>query len=155
MQPVYDTALRQNRTSSPAAGASCCGDGDVVTPPHGQQFGGPSLAPHFTKSRYVAGLQCLRRQWLLHDPVPYEEPAPGIWRRFQPRSEALQRRGMWSLEPQVQCRRQPRSAVASSFWPKGSAFDDLVGVPKCGATHTALGHFFGCLAGEYFRPVLV
>jgi hypothetical protein len=36
------------------------------------------LASHLTKSRYMAGLQCLRRLWLLvHDPVPYEEPAPG------------------------------------------------------------------------------
>ena len=26
----------------------------------------------------MAGLQCLRRLWLLvHDPMPYEEPAPG------------------------------------------------------------------------------
>jgi hypothetical protein len=33
---------------------------------------------HLTKSRYMAGLQCLRRLWLLvHDPLPYEEPAPG------------------------------------------------------------------------------
>ena len=33
---------------------------------------------HLTKSRYIAGLQCLRRLWLLvHDPVAYEEPAPG------------------------------------------------------------------------------
>jgi hypothetical protein len=36
------------------------------------------LAIHLTKSRYMAGLQCLRRLWLLvHDPMPYEEPAPG------------------------------------------------------------------------------
>ena len=29
---------------------------------------------HFTKSRYIAGLQCLRRLWLTdHDPAPYEE----------------------------------------------------------------------------------
>jgi hypothetical protein len=34
--------------------------------------------PHLTKSRYMAGLQCLRRLWLLvHEPPPYEEPAPG------------------------------------------------------------------------------
>ena len=33
---------------------------------------------HLTKSRYIAGLQCLRRLWLLvHEPQPYEEPAPG------------------------------------------------------------------------------
>jgi hypothetical protein len=33
---------------------------------------------HLTKSRYIAGLQCLRRLWLLtHEPLPYEEPAPG------------------------------------------------------------------------------
>jgi hypothetical protein len=33
---------------------------------------------HLTKSRYIAGLQCLRRLWLLvHDPAAYEEPAPG------------------------------------------------------------------------------
>jgi hypothetical protein len=33
---------------------------------------------HLTKSRYIAGLQCLRRLWLIdHDPAPYEEPAPG------------------------------------------------------------------------------
>ncbi len=34
--------------------------------------------PHLTKSRYVAGLQCLRRLWLqVHEPRDYEEPAPG------------------------------------------------------------------------------
>jgi len=33
---------------------------------------------HLTKSRYIAGLQCLRRLWLLvHEPQPHEEPAPG------------------------------------------------------------------------------
>ena len=33
---------------------------------------------HLTKSRYVAGLQCLRRLWLqVHEPPPYEKPAPG------------------------------------------------------------------------------
>jgi hypothetical protein len=33
---------------------------------------------HLTKSRYKAGLQCPRRLWLLvHEPPPYEEPAPG------------------------------------------------------------------------------
>ena len=33
---------------------------------------------HLTKSRYMAGLQCLRRIWLLvHEPPAYEEPAPG------------------------------------------------------------------------------
>ncbi len=33
---------------------------------------------HLTKSRYIAGLQCLRRLWLvLHEPAPYEDPAPG------------------------------------------------------------------------------
>jgi hypothetical protein len=33
---------------------------------------------HLTKSRYIAGLQCPRRLWLLvNDPLPYEEPAPG------------------------------------------------------------------------------
>jgi hypothetical protein len=33
---------------------------------------------HLTKSRYIAGLQCLRRLWLLvHDPLPLEAPAPG------------------------------------------------------------------------------
>jgi hypothetical protein len=33
---------------------------------------------HLTKSRYIAGLQCLRRLWLIdHEPAPYEEPAPG------------------------------------------------------------------------------
>ena len=33
---------------------------------------------HLTKSRYIAGLQCPRRLWLLvHKPLPYEEPAPG------------------------------------------------------------------------------
>jgi hypothetical protein len=33
---------------------------------------------HLTKSRYIAGLQCLRRLWLLvHKPLPYETPAPG------------------------------------------------------------------------------
>ena len=33
---------------------------------------------HLTKSRYIAGLQCPRRLWLLvHEPAAYEEPAPG------------------------------------------------------------------------------
>jgi hypothetical protein len=33
---------------------------------------------HLTKSRYIAGLQCLRRLWLVvNEPLPYEEPAPG------------------------------------------------------------------------------
>ncbi len=34
--------------------------------------------PHLTKSRYLAGLQCLRRLWLqVHEPQDYEEPAAG------------------------------------------------------------------------------
>ncbi len=34
--------------------------------------------PHLSKSRYIAGLQCLRRLWLLvNEPPPYEPPAPG------------------------------------------------------------------------------
>jgi hypothetical protein len=33
---------------------------------------------YLTKSRYMAGLQCPRRLWLrVHEPAPYEEPAPG------------------------------------------------------------------------------
>ena len=33
---------------------------------------------HLSKSRYIAGLQCLRRLWLqVREPLPYEEPAPG------------------------------------------------------------------------------
>jgi hypothetical protein len=33
---------------------------------------------YLTKSRYIAGLQCPRRLWLLvHKPLPYEAPAPG------------------------------------------------------------------------------
>ncbi len=33
---------------------------------------------HLTKSRYIAGLQCPRRLWLVvHEPQPYEDPAPG------------------------------------------------------------------------------
>jgi hypothetical protein len=33
---------------------------------------------HLTKSRYTAGLQCLRRLWLIdHEPAPHKEPAPG------------------------------------------------------------------------------
>lgn len=36
----------------------------------------PSL--HLTKSRFIAGQQCLRRLWLMvHEPIPYEEPPPG------------------------------------------------------------------------------
>ena len=35
-------------------------------------------SPHLTKSRYIAGLQCLRRLWLrVNEPQPYEEPLPG------------------------------------------------------------------------------
>jgi len=38
----------------------------------------PVTSWHLTKSRYIAGLQCLRRLWLVdHKPAPYEEPAPG------------------------------------------------------------------------------
>jgi hypothetical protein len=33
---------------------------------------------HLTKSRYIAGLQCPLRLWLaVHEPQPYEDPAPG------------------------------------------------------------------------------
>jgi Domain of unknown function(DUF2779) len=33
---------------------------------------------HLTKSRYIAGLQCPRRLWLLvHEPRPYDEPTTG------------------------------------------------------------------------------
>jgi hypothetical protein len=33
---------------------------------------------HLTKSRYIAGLQCPRRLWLLvHEPPSYEKPTPG------------------------------------------------------------------------------
>jgi len=33
---------------------------------------------HLTSSRYMAGLQCLRRLWLrVHDPAPYEVPRLG------------------------------------------------------------------------------
>src|ERR1700683_4180425 len=40
--------------------------------------GTPLASQHLTKSRYIAGLQCLRRLWLVvHEPLPYEEPAPG------------------------------------------------------------------------------
>jgi hypothetical protein len=36
------------------------------------------MSTHLTKSRYMAGLQCPRRLWLLvHEPPHYEEPAPG------------------------------------------------------------------------------
>ena len=36
----------------------------------------PSL--HLTKSRTIAGLQCLRRLWLqIHEPPDYEEPGAG------------------------------------------------------------------------------
>jgi hypothetical protein len=38
----------------------------------------PLISQHLTKSRYIAGLQCLRRLWLIdHEPAQYEEPAPG------------------------------------------------------------------------------
>jgi hypothetical protein len=36
------------------------------------------VEPHLTKSRYIAGLQCLRRLWLLvHEPQDYQDPPPG------------------------------------------------------------------------------
>ena len=36
------------------------------------------VSRHLTKSRYMAGLQCLRRLWLqVHEPHDYEIPAPG------------------------------------------------------------------------------
>jgi len=38
----------------------------------------PLASQHFTKSRYIAGLQCLRRLWLVvNEPIPYEKPPPG------------------------------------------------------------------------------
>ena len=38
----------------------------------------PLAGRHLTKSRYMAGLQCPRRLWLVvHEPMPYEELAPG------------------------------------------------------------------------------
>ena len=38
----------------------------------------PLASQHLTKSRYIAGLQCPRRLWLVvHEPLPYEDPAPG------------------------------------------------------------------------------
>jgi hypothetical protein len=43
----------------------------------GHNIGDRFLSTHLTKSRSLAGLQCLRRLWLLvHEPAPYEEPAP-------------------------------------------------------------------------------
>lgn len=39
---------------------------------------GPVAVQHLTKSRYIAGLQCLRRLWLLvNEPPPYEPPETG------------------------------------------------------------------------------
>jgi hypothetical protein len=36
------------------------------------------VSTHLTNSRYIAGLQCPRRLWLLvHEPPPYEESPPG------------------------------------------------------------------------------
>jgi hypothetical protein len=36
------------------------------------------VSQHLTKARYLAGLQCLRRLWLLdREPQSYEEPDPG------------------------------------------------------------------------------
>ena len=38
----------------------------------------PLASQHLTKSRYMAGLQCPRRLWLVvHEPLPYEDPEPG------------------------------------------------------------------------------
>ena len=38
----------------------------------------PVASLHLTKSRYIAGLQCPRRLWLVvHEPLPYEEALPG------------------------------------------------------------------------------
>jgi hypothetical protein len=51
----------------------------AATPDHfGVVDTGMLLTMHLTKSRYMAGLQCPRRLWLLvHEPLPYEEPPPG------------------------------------------------------------------------------
>ena len=36
------------------------------------------MSVHLTKSRYMAGMQCLRRLWLLvHEPPPYDDPPAG------------------------------------------------------------------------------
>jgi hypothetical protein len=49
-------------------------DDDLITSPRVAQL----ASQHLTKSRYIAGVQCLRRLWLLvNEPEPYEEPAPG------------------------------------------------------------------------------
>ena len=59
--------------------SSCC---DAMTMADDGRIASPRISrligQHLTKSRYVAGLQCLRRLWLqVHEPLPYEEPAPG------------------------------------------------------------------------------
>ena len=37
-----------------------------------------AMGSHLTKSKYTAGLQCLRRLWLqVNEPLPYEEPEAG------------------------------------------------------------------------------
>jgi len=71
--------LRQNRTWLCAVTASFrCGADDAAPLPMMSAQEIPLASQHLTKSRYIAGLQCPRRLWLLvHDPVPYEDPEPG------------------------------------------------------------------------------
>jgi hypothetical protein len=59
--------------------SSCCDtDGDRGSRQDHISGVAQLASQHLTKSRYIAGLQCLRRLWLLvHEPQPYEEPAPG------------------------------------------------------------------------------
>jgi hypothetical protein len=55
----------------------CCGrriEASTKVPPQEA----PLASQHLTKSRYMAGLQCPRRLWLVvHEPLPYEDPEPG------------------------------------------------------------------------------
>ena len=48
-------------------------------------------SPHLSKTRYIAGLQCLRRLWLLmHEPWEHEAGAPPAHRsRSATRSAAM------------------------------------------------------------------
>jgi len=61
------------------ATSSCCdADGDRGSRQDHISGVARLASQHLIKSRYIAGLQCLRRLWLLvHEPQSYEEPAPG------------------------------------------------------------------------------
>ena len=72
-------SIRQNRTRAIGGAAFvCCESGGDGGHDQINVRERPLTSQHLTKSRYIAGLQCLRRLWtMVNEPQPYEEPPPG------------------------------------------------------------------------------